>query len=147
MKSSTMIATVDYGLALPQMIAEAAFNWANPDITSEWFPVVGIGKKKYRFKLYEPKQYISSEDAVVMMAKDGFPAARHEAGLAFAKAFPGEQLKRPIALLGSSAEVRGSRDVVCLSRDGAKRFLSLSHWTSVWHDAWGFLGAQEVSGA
>ena len=142
-----MIATVDYDLTLQQMIAEAAFDWTNSDITPERFPVVGSGKKKYRFKLYEPKRGISSEDAVAMMAKDGFPAARHEAGLTFAKAFPNEQLKRPIALLGSSAEVSGFRLVVCLRRRGAERLLYLVGWTDDWDDYWGFLGAQEVSGA
>jgi hypothetical protein len=141
------IAEVDFGQTLSQMIKAAAFDWTNSDITEKRFPVVGDGKKKYRFKLYEPKRLISSEDVVAMMAADGFPAARHEAGLAFARDFPGEQLKRPIALLGSSAKVSGFRYVSYLDRNGAKRFLSLYYWAGGWRDFWAFLGAQEVSGA
>lgn len=138
-------ALVNFGLTLTQMIAEAHFDWVNDNITPERFPVVGRGTKKYKFKIYEPKRNISSEDATERMRSDGFPAARHEVGLAFAREFPNEQLKRPIALLGLSAEWRGARVVVCLGRLGAKRDLHFSNWRFDWSGHWGFLGAQEVS--
>lgn len=138
-------AFVNFGLTLPQMIAEAHFDWANDGITAGRFPVVGSGTKKYKFKIFVPKRNISSDDAVELMRKDGFQAARHEAGLAFAREFPNEQLKRPIALLGSSALWHGGRSVVCLGRGGLGRYLSLDGWRGDWSDGWSFLGAQEIS--
>ena len=141
------LAEVNFKQTLPQMIKAANFDWVNSDITPEHFPVVGKGKKKFRFKLYEPKRFISSEDAVAMMAADGFPAARHEAGLAFAREYPGEQLKHPIPLLGSSAKGYRVRCVSYLRRYGTLRYLDLSGWAGDWYDAYAFLGAQEISGA
>lgn len=141
------LAEVDFGQTLPQMIDAAHFDWVNSDITAKRFPVEGSGKKKYHFKPYEFKRSISSEDATALMTKDGFPPARHEAGLAFARDFPNEQLKHPIALLGSSAEVGGYRYVLCLYRRDAERNLGLYDWAYGWHGYWAFLGAQEVSGA
>ncbi len=140
-------AIVNYGLTLPQMIAEGKFNWINGDIISERFPIKGSGMTRYKFKIFEPKCNISSEDAVEMMRKDGFPAVRHEAGLAFAREFPNEQLKRPIALLGSSAKWYNENNVICLLKGDTGRHLHLRYWRLLWSARWGFLGAQEVSGA
>ncbi len=138
---------VNFGLVLPQMIDEACFDWVNRDITPKRFPVVGSGTKKYKFEIFEPKCKISSGDAVEMMRKNCFPAARHEAGLAFAREFPNEQLKRPIALLGSSVEWHGGPRFVCLRRYRSERDLDLCNWQHDWGDFWGLLGAQEVSAA
>ncbi len=141
-------AIVNYGLTLPQMIVEGEFNWVNSNITPERFPIKGSGMTRYKFKIFEPKRNISSEDAVEMMRKDGFPAVHHEAGLAFAREFPNEQLKRPIALLGSSAKWYNENNVICLLKgDAAGRHLHLRYWRLLWSARWGFLGAQEVSGA
>ncbi len=142
-----LFALVNFDSTLPQMIAEANLDKANPAITPELFPVEGTGLKKFRFKIFKPHHEISSGNAIELMLKAGFPAARHEAGLAFAREFPYEQLKRPIALLGSSARCFGSLNVVCLDRDGARRRLRLNRWKDPWFGRWGFLGAQEVSAA
>ena len=140
------LSIVDFDQTLPEMIAAADFDSVNSNITSERFPVVGSGKKNFRFKIYKPKRFISSEAADEMMRKDGFLAARHESGLAFARDFPNEQRKRPIALLGSSAKVSRDRCVSCLRWSGAERDLDLRYWQVGWGGGWGFLGAQEVSG-
>ncbi len=141
-------ALVNYRLTLPQMIAETKFDNVNSDITPERFPVVGSGTKKYKFKIFEPRHNISSEDAVEMMRKEGFPAARHEEGLAFAREFPNEQLKRLIVLLGSSVEWDDLHRVLYFDMNGTR--MDLSYWRRGrrgWSTYWGFLGAQEVSGA
>ena len=140
-------ALVESGVTIEQMVAAASFDWVNSEINSTNFPVDSNVVGAYRFKIYEPKRDISSQAMVGMMQADGFPAARHEPGIAFGKEFPREQLKRPIALLGSSAEVDGRRCVVCLYRDGTERKLFLSRWDYDWRGRWGFLGAQKVSGA
>jgi hypothetical protein len=145
--ASEFAAIVNFDETLPEMIAAGQFDWTNGDITPERFPIRGSGQKKYAFKLYEPKRTLSSEAAVALMEADGFPAASHEAGLAFARDFPKEQMKRPIAILGSSAEVRGYRFVLFLYGGGAGRDLRLRYWARDWHDYWGFLGAREVSAA
>ncbi len=140
-------AFVNFRLTLQQMIDEARFDWVNSGITAKHFPIIGSSTKKYTFKIFEPKRDISSYDAVELMRNDGFPAARHEAGLAFAREFPNEQMKFPIALLGSPSKWFGSRHIVCLGGDGAKRDLNLCYWLHAWRGRWGFLGAQEISGA
>lgn len=144
---SEFVSVVNFDETLPQMIAAAKFDWVNSNITPERFPICGSGTKKYAFKLYEPKRMPSSEAVGALMEADGFPAAGHEAGLAFARDFPKEQLKRPIVLLGSSAEVYGDRHILCLYGSDAGRYLSLYYWADDWHDDWGFLGAREVSAA
>jgi hypothetical protein len=136
---------VDYGTTLPDRIAAGTYDWVNPDITAERFPVEGTGKKQFRAKLFHLDRTISSEDAVAAMKKENFTPATHVHGLAFGTAFPEEQLKYPIACLGSSAQVLGFRYVVYLSRDGDGRDLGLRGWYGGWDAVWRFLGVQEIS--
>jgi hypothetical protein len=151
MSTETIVApgiiSVDFGKSLQDMIAAGKYDWVNPNITADKFPVEGSGTKKFRSKLFDFDRYISSEDAVEAMKSEKFDPATHVHGLAFGAAFPHEQLKHPIACLGSSAQVYGGRSVVCLGRDGAGRGLRLCRWHVDWRDAWRFLAVQEVSGA
>ncbi len=139
-------AVLESGVTIEQLIASARFNRVNPDIASN-FPINPKAVGSYHFKLCEPKKSISAEAVRDMMIADGFPPARHEAGIAFARKYPREQLKRPIALLGSFARVRGGRFVVCLDGDGSERDLCLYRWGGGWDGRWGFLGAQQISAA
>jgi hypothetical protein len=142
-----LVTTVDFGQTLEQMIAAGKYDWTNSDITAARFPVKGTGIKKFRNKLFHFDRDISSKAAAAAMRKEGFEPATHMHGLAFGAAFPDEQRKYPIACLGSSAQVFGSRYVVYLYRLGAGRYLRLSLWVVDWLDLWRFLGVQEVSDA
>jgi hypothetical protein len=140
-----LIIAVDYGTSLPDMIKAGRYDWVNPNITPEKFPVEWTGTKAFHTKLFAFGRDISSDDAVAGMRSEGFTPASHVHGLAFGAAFPEEQRKYPIACLGSSAQVRGALHVVYLYRHVDERSLSLSDWRGGWHDSWRFLGIREVS--
>jgi hypothetical protein len=150
MKTDTItdrVIVIDHSLSLEAMIAAGKYDWKNDDITAERFPIEGSGTKKFSAKVFHFDRRISSEDAVAAMEKEQFAPATHIHGLAFGAAFPEEQRKYPIACLGSSARVRGSRGVVCLSGGGGGRCLDLCGWRGGWYDRWRFLAVQEVSEA
>jgi hypothetical protein len=86
---------VDFDTSLPNMIAAGKYDWVNPDITPDKFPVEGTGKKTFRTKLFDFGRSISSEDAVAAMKKETFTPATHVHALAFGAAFPEEQRKSP----------------------------------------------------
>ena len=142
-----LITEIDFGQSLETMIAAGKYDWKNDAITADKFPVEGVGKKKFRNKLFHFSHNISSEDAITVMKKENFLTGGYVHGLAFGATFPEEQRKYPIVCLDLSAQVHGCRYVVCLRRCGAGRGLGLNCWDGVWHDSWRFLGVQEVFGA
>lgn len=129
------------------MIAAGEYDWVHPSIPAKRFPAEGEGSKQYRIKIFNFGHDISSKDAVVAMKKEGFVPANHVEGLAFGASFPKEQLKYPIACLGSSAQVVGARGVLCLDRGDGERGLRLDDWHGHWGGRWRFLGVREVSAA
>jgi hypothetical protein len=141
------VIAVDFGRPLAAMIAAGSYDWVNPDITAERFPVDGTGKKMFRTKLFHFDRYISSEEVVAAIKDENFTPGNHVHGFAFGAAFPEQQRKHPIACLGSSAQVLGGRVVVYLDRVGDKRGLRLSNWNDGWNDGWRVLGVQDVSAA
>jgi hypothetical protein len=141
------VLAVDYSMSLEDMIAAGKYDWVSGGITAERFPVEGTGIKKFRTKLFDFSPRISSDDAAAAIRKENFTPGNDVHGFAFGATFPDEQRKYPIACLGLSAQVRGGRGVVCLSRYGVERSLSLYDWGDRWDDDWRFLAVQEVSGA
>ena len=139
--------TVDYGTSLQAMIAAGNYDWVNPNITAERFPVVGKGIVRFKPKLFDSPRYISSEHAVAAMKKEKFTPATHVHGLAFGATFPDEQRKYLIVCLGSSAQVLGDRRVVYLCRRAAGRYLDLSRWGGFWDGFWRLLAVQQLSAA
>jgi hypothetical protein len=139
------VIAVDFGMSLQAMIAAGKYDWVNPNITDEHFPVEGTGKKTFRTKLFHFGRNISSEDVVAAMKAEDFMPANHVHGLAFGATFPEEQRRYPIACLGSSAQVSGFRVVVCLFGGGVERGLDLGFWVGGWNGRWRFLAVQEVS--
>src|SRR4029077_6776641 len=131
------------------MIAAGRYDWVDPDITAERFPV-GKGIVRFKPKLFRLgplDTFVSSENAVTALKGEGYEPATHVHGLVYGATFPDEQGKHPIACLGSSAVVHGNRVVVCLHGRNAERGLSLGHWDGGWFGRWRVLGVQEVSGA
>jgi hypothetical protein len=88
-----LVIAVEFYTSLLNMIAAGHYDWVNPDITTERFPIESTATKEYRTKLFHFDRPISSEDAVAAMKKEDFTPATHVHGLAFGATFPGEQLK------------------------------------------------------
>jgi len=139
------VIAVDFGQTLGMMIAAGRYDRVNPYITADRFLVEGTGTKRFRAKVFDPRRYICSENAVSAMKAENFTPGSHIHGFAYGAAYPEEQRKNPIACLGSSAHVFGFRYVVYLDIGGVGRGLDLIDWLGDWDDLWRFLGIQEVS--
>ncbi len=124
---------VDYGKNLQEMIADGAYDYANPDITADHFPVKGEGKQEREVTLFHFNRSINSDNAIEEMAAAGYRPATIEEFLALGKAQPDLQRQFPIVALGSVW--RGPRDgrrVPCLRGYDGKRVLYLDYYGGVW---------------
>jgi len=141
--------TVDYGRSLQQMIASGRYDWINPDITAERFPMVGTGAVPVEARLFQFDRILSSEDAVAAIkatdAENPWEPATIAHLLAFGATHPDEQRQYPIIALGSVAEVHGIRRVPYLCRSGAERGLPLRWWDDGWDDFCRFLAVRNRS--
>lgn len=123
---------------LTTLIKQGKFSYVNSNITLENFPVEEIRSDDY--KLFHFDRYISSEDAVKEMEKEGFKPVNIYELLSW-KEWNG---KDPVVGLGSSCAVRDARHVPCL-RVWYGRSLSLDWWFEVWFDCWRFLAVRTQS--
>jgi len=112
---------------LPEMIGAGKYDWTNSEITEERFPIKGIGSRQVESALFHFGRYISSEDAIKEMDKEGYRPAATEELLAFGEHNPQVQREFPIVELGSVARVHGDRYVLYLDECGSGRRLYL-HW-------------------
>lgn len=134
--------TIDHGISLREMISAGKYDWVNPDIKAENFPIEDIGIKQFRTRVFEFSNEVSSQDpavlitkvasrnATVAMKKEGFDPATHVHGLAFGAMFPDEQCQYSIACLGFVAH--SARVVLCLFKDNPRRGLGLGYWGGDW---------------
>lgn len=121
--------------SLKNLIIKGKFDYVNPDITEELFPLPAEISNEY--KLFHFDRYISSEDAITEMNKEGYRPAHIYELLSYD--WNGEDL---VIALGSVGEVSGRRSVVCLSRHGSERGLRLSWWVGDWDADYRFLGVR-----
>ncbi len=146
-----LITEIDFSQALPEMIAAARNDRVDENITTENFPVVGNGVKRFRNKLFAFKSSVSPEDVITAMQKENFKAADHVHGFAFSAKFPNiqRQKKRLYACLGSFAMVHNHGVVVCFDGNEkirGSRVACLLPLKGLWPAGWRFLGVQEISG-
>lgn len=121
---------------LSQLIASKKFDYVNSDITDNLFSKPSSISSDYR--LYHFNRYISSEDAIKEMAKDGFcPANAWEL-----IQWPDWNEKDLVVALGSVGEVVGGRGVPGLFGGDSERSLYLSCWVGDWLDYCRFLGVR-----
>lgn len=100
------------------------------------FPLEPVRGEEYR--LFHFDKYISLEDAVNEINKEGYtPANIHE--LLVCEDW---NEKYWVVALGSAYEVRGGRRVPYLSRGGSERDLRLGWWGSDWGARCRFLGVR-----
>lgn len=140
----TIRIAVDYGQGLEQMIAAGHYDWKNGDITAKRFPIKGIGRVEFEWKLYHFDRDIESDEAEKLIEQDGWDVGATEHLLAFGAKFPEEQRKYPIIALGSAAKVNGNRHVPYLGRYDTYRLLNLGWWGDRWRRSCRFLAVRKV---
>ena len=141
---------VNYTLTLVEMIAKGKYDWSNPDITLESFPIVGSGVVEYEACYFDFPDSVFSDDAIAtIVAEDStnpWEPAQIEHKCSFGAKFPEEQRKYSIVGLGSVAGVRGNRHVPCLWGDLSERNLDL-YWfdrDDGWAGYYRFLAVRKV---
>ncbi|MEK7630468.1 MAG: hypothetical protein AAB417_00335 [Patescibacteria group bacterium] len=100
-------------MTLKQMIAVGKYDWSNPDITPERFPINGGGIVESVAEAIHFNHNISSDDAEAKLDRTGLRPGRIEELLTFGATFPDMQRKFPIVALGSSCEFIGNRFARC----------------------------------
>jgi len=137
---ATYEVVVDYGRTLVEMIAAGKYDWVNPDITQEHFPLAGRGEEKREQALFWFRRNISSDDAIAEMKKAGYESEDVAGLLAFGRDNPELQRKFPIIALKSVWVGSGGRHrVPYLFRGGAERGLDLGYLVSDWRGDCRFL--------
>ncbi|MFH0857642.1 MAG: hypothetical protein V1848_02745 [Candidatus Magasanikbacteria bacterium] len=95
------IVKVDYGKTLAQMKYDGHYDWSNPDITPENFPINGTGVVEVPLELVHLNKVVSSNMVLVHLDANGMRAATVEELLAFGATYPEIQRKFPVVALGS----------------------------------------------
>jgi hypothetical protein len=113
-----------------------SFDYVNPSITEDKFPLTKREHKGY--KLFHFDRYISSEDVVAEMAKEGYAPANLLELLSW-KDWNG---KDRVGGLGSVGEVLGGRGVPCLDGGDSGRGLSRDNWDGGWDSGYRFLAVR-----
>lgn len=141
---ATFHVVVDYSKSLQEMVSEGCYDWVNNEITPEHFSVEGDGQQEKDIVLFHFGRYISSEDAIVEMEKEGYRPARIEDLLALGASQPEIQKQFPIVALGSVwRHPDGHRHVSFLDWDGLGRRLYLAWFGLDWNDAWRFAAVRK----
>ena len=138
---------VDYTKSLEQMIAAGCYDWVNPDITAERFPITGDGQVELEPELIHIGRDMSSDEVIADLDKRGLRPGTIAELLAFGATYPEVQREFPIVALGSVAEVHGYRRVACLYRSDSERNLHLDWFDSDWDGLYRFLAFRKLSGS
>lgn len=124
---------VDYSRTLAQMIAAGRYDWVNPDITEEHFPVKGEGRKTVKVVLFHFNKVMTSDQVIIELDAQGYLPARIEELLGLGEGKPKLQNEFPIIGLGSSwLHPVSDRRVPCLGRYGVGRDLHLRYFGISW---------------
>jgi len=124
---------------LSALIESRKFDWVNFDIKDGLFEKPKeIGTD---FKLYHFGRYISSEDAIKGMQKDGYEPANAWELLSWED----WNEKDLVVALGSVAKVDGGRRVPYLGGDDSERYLNLRWFVSDWVAHCRFLAVRNSS--
>lgn len=130
---------VDYSKSLQQMIEAGGYDYANPDITAEHFPVAE-GQAELEAVLLHFNLRIGSDEALQLMGAQGFRAGSLPELCAFGARHPDVQRQFPIVALGSVwTDSGGSRFVASLWGNHGKRSLFLDWFEDDWDPYYRFL--------
>lgn len=117
------------------------FNYINSNITEENFPKIKREIKGY--KIFHFNKYISSEDVMKEMQKEGYEPATIWELMDFKKWKWNE--KDFVVALGSVALFDGGRHVGYLNTDSDGRYVGLYYYDGDWGDYYRFLAVRTVS--
>ena len=123
---------------LSTLIKEKKFDWINVNIEKN-FTATEVAKDT-EYKLFNFDRYISSEDAIAEMKKDGWEPANISQLLSW-KDWKDEW----VVALGSVAKVGGNRDVPYLGRNDSERGLYLHWFGDDWDAIYRFLAVRTLS--
>ncbi|MDI6734190.1 MAG: hypothetical protein QMD50_01710 [Patescibacteria group bacterium] len=131
-------------LTLSDRIKRGKYDWVNSDITEKNFPTNVPADYKAEYKLFHFNRYISSEDVIKEMDKEGFRPGVLAELLAFGEKEPDLQRQFPIVALGSLWRLlSGCRCVPVLDHGDAGRGLGLSLFELVWNGHHRFLAVRK----
>lgn len=117
-----------------------SFTYVDSDIKKGLFPLVDVPENT-EYRLFHFNKYISSEDAIKEMEKEGYRAAIFSELLTW----PICNEKDWVVALGSVGVVHGYRVVPFLRADGSRRDLDLYWWDVSWNSYFRFLGVRNSS--
>lgn len=145
--SGEIILNIDYTKTLEQAITDGNYDWKNPGITAQHFPVSPemIGKKaEVSAKSFHFNRDISSDDVISEMDKAGYRPATLMELLVLGFLFPELQRQFPIVALGSVGhDASDDRYVPDLDVYGGKRGLYLDWFDCDWDARCRFLGVRK----
>lgn len=136
--------TVSYDLSLAEMIDAGGYDWSNPNIIAESFPVGGAGEQERELVLVNLGRHASStEEVLAEIDRQGLRPAVIEELLAFGAAYPDKQREFPIVALGSVwlNPYGDSRHVSGLWGRSEKRELDLHAYEGHWFENYHFAAA------
>lgn len=124
--STTFPVTVDYTLPLMEMIKAGRYDWVNPDITEEHFPVKGEGIREVVVELIHFGRFMETDDVLRELDRLDLRPATIEELLALGAKYPEVQREFPVMALGSVWQGPvGYRDAPFLHGDGSERVVFL----------------------
>ena len=134
---------MDYEITIEEAVKRGRYDWTNSNITSDNFPTKQIGKAKLEVELVRFRRRISTKEALEEFDLMGRRPAEPKELLALGAQYPNLQRKFPIVELGFIWRCfiwrsRGYRYVLCLSRMGLRRNLSLCEVGRGWNVIWRF---------
>jgi hypothetical protein len=127
---------------LSSLIKKQKFDWVNSDITDSLFETPKEISSDYELCHFD--RYISSEDAIKEMEKDGYRPANAWELLSW-KDWNGTDTTDTVVALGSVGEVVGIRCVPCIDGGGSGRSLYLYWFDDDWFASCRFLRVRNSS--
>jgi hypothetical protein len=136
--------SLNYDQTVEQMIKAGKYDWFNDDVTSQHFSSNEKGQAEILVYLISFNRYISSEDAIKELDRQGLRPATLKELLALGVAQPDLQRSNPIVALGSMwPDSSGDVGVPYLSGDESNRSLSLRWWSGDWNSSWQFAAVRK----
>lgn len=131
-------------LSLADRIAFGKYDWVNSHITKEHFPLNIPTDYDAEHKLFHFSRFISSENAIQEMKKEGYRPGILPELLVLGEIQPELQREFPIIALGSVWQhANGNQRVPVLRQDDGKRELDLYLFVLGWIDRCRFLAVRK----
>ncbi len=144
-QGDVFILKISANLFLSDRIALGKYGWVNSNINEKNFPTTAEKDYEVEYKVFHFDRFVSSDDVIVEMEKEGFKPANILELLKLGEVEPDFQREFPIVALDSAwRSADGDHDVPFLNYDGGERGLSLG-WCGRrgWNGRCRFLGVRK----